>query len=397
MTARLTLALVAMSVATGCTSEPNGSWLPVRSGDLVLGVEVTGMLHSVNSVPIKPPAVDRWNFKISELADEGADVAVGDVVVAFDASELMQEMQGRQNDVASAEAEIQKHQADSALAKRNQALAVAEAEAKLRKARLKVERPSDLAPARELEQAELDRQLAEMELEHARAVQKQAERDAAARLSSLQATLASYQGRLRDVQESIGRMRVTAPVAGTVVYPDDRGGEKKKVGDQVWRLETVLEVAQLGDMIAKGYVDEVDSSRVAEGQPASFRLDAHPDTEIRGVVSRVARVVQRKSESDPSRIVHIEIAVDDDSDVPLRPGMRLRGRVETGRVEDAVLIPVEALFVTDKGPVAYRRNGDDWQQVALEIGKRNSDSVEVVSGLEPGDEVSTTDMSRGEP
>ena len=64
------------------------------------------------------------------------------------------------------------------------------------------------------------------------------------------------------------------------------------------------------------------------------------------------------------------------------------GLVETGRVADAVLVPAEAVFVETDGPVAYRREGDGWERVRLEVGQRSDVAIEVMSGLAPGDEVS---------
>ena len=80
----------------------------------------------------------------------------------------------------------------------------------------------------------------------------------------------------------------------------------------------------------------------------------------------------------------------------MRPGMRFRGTVETGRVEDALLIPVDALFVDASGPVAYRRSGDGFETVKLELGQRNKEYVEIISGLSVGDVVSRSDLGGGE-
>ncbi|HYU16695.1 MAG TPA: HlyD family efflux transporter periplasmic adaptor subunit [Candidatus Acidoferrum sp.] len=384
------------ALAAACAPEQNQAWVPVEKGDLVLGVEVTGDLRAVDSTPIKPPPVgDSWDFKIAEMAPEGAAVRPGDVVVAFDRSELMRQLQQTGNEAEAAAQTLARQKADAAMAMRDQSLAVTEAEAALRKASLKAETPVDLSAVIEVRVAELDRKLAEMDVAHARARRAQGERHDAAAIEQLADNLAYHRSRMRQMEDSIARMSVAAPRAGTVIYPISWRGEKKKVGDAAWRMETVVEVAGLDRMVGDGQIDEVDSSKVRTGQRTTLRLDAHSDTEIVGRIASIARTVQRQSRESPARIVKLEIALDQTGGLALRPGMRFRGRIETGRVKDAVKVPAEAVFVTGRGPVAYRRAGGGWEAVRLETGRRNLTSIEVLSGLAPGDEVSRIDLERG--
>jgi HlyD family secretion protein len=80
--------------------------------------------------------------------------------------------------------------------------------------------------------------------------------------------------------------------------------------------------------------------------------------------------------------------------VPLRPGMRFRGEVETERIAGAVQVPAEAVFVTPEGPVVYRSTGDGLTKVKVTLGKRNATAIEVKSGVAPGDRVSRVDPER---
>ncbi len=76
----------------------------------------------------------------------------------------------------------------------------------------------------------------------------------------------------------------------------------------------------------------------------------------------------------------------------MRPGMRFRGSVEVERVTDALLIPIEAVFQSADGPVAYRRTLLGHETLPLELGRRDDQHVEVLSGLDPADEVSLVDL-----
>ena len=130
-------------------------------------------------------------------------------------------------------------------------------------------------------------------------------------------------------------------------------------------------------MIGNGEVDEIDVARVAVGQTVSVHLDALPDVKVVGTVESIAKAVAPKSQADPSNIVKIKIEIDAGKDVPLRPGMRFRGQVDTERLANVLQVPAEAVFVTPEGPVAYRANGDDIAKVKLTVGKRNASTIEV--------------------
>jgi hypothetical protein len=185
-------------------------------------------------------------------------------------------------------------------------------------------------------------------------------------------------------------MEVKAPRAGTIVYPTGWNGEKHKVGDSVWRMADIMQIVGLGKMIGDGKVDEVDIARVAENMPVSLRLDALPDVQLHGSVKSIAKSVGPKSRNDPSKIVKLKVAIDATT-VPLRPGMRFRGEVETEKVPGVVVVPSECVFVAADGPVAYRDHGGTLERVKLVLGKRSTSAVEVKSGLAPGDQVSRVD------
>ncbi len=388
------LAWLAVAVACGCNGgDLPDDWATVKRGDLVLGVDVTGTLKSKNSALIGPPQIpDVWDFKIARMAPEGAKVEEGDMVLAFDFTELGRELERKQNEADSTRTELEKRRADAAMTKRDDQLAIAEAEGALAKAKLKVEQPGDLVSNIEIEEAKLDLKLAESTLEYQKQRAEGLSRQSRYEISFLADRHDRAATRVRDIQGFMGQMRVRAPRAGTVVYVPDWRDEKKKVGDSVWRMQKVLEIVTLDQMMATGDVDEVDASKIAVGQKITLRLDAHQDIEFHGEIKSIVKTVQPQSYKTPLKVVRIDITLDEVDPERMRPGMRFRGTIETGRVGDVILIPTDALFVNDQGPVAYRRKGDGFEAVPLEIGRRGKEQVEVLSGLEVGDQVSRSDL-----
>jgi hypothetical protein len=387
---RRALLLGILLATTGCTAEDTGrDWVRIQRGELVLGVPVTGELEAVNSDSLGPPLVSGvGEFKIARMAPEGEQIQKGQPALGFDTSELTRKLEQKQNERAAVAAEMGKKRADAAIARRNEELSIAEVEGKLRKAELKAERSGELTGSLELALAKADFELAKKELAHqrarARAVQAHDQRD----LAALRFRESEADARVKEIEAALPLMTVAAPRTGTVIYISNWNNQKKKVGDAVWRGERILKTASLERMSGSGQIDEVDVSKIALDQRVTLRLEAYPDVEYTGVVRSIGRLVEQVSHDNPRRIVRTQFDIDQADPARMRPGMRFRGTAETERISGALLIPLGAIFLTEQGPVAYKRSGVGVEPVALRLGKSNEKVVEVLSGLSEGDEVS---------
>jgi HlyD family secretion protein len=394
----LAYVLVAACGGLACSAgsaEPR--WATVERGVLVVDVDVSGTLRAVDSNPIGPPGVSGvWSYKIAMMAPEGEEVAAGQPILAFDTSELDRRLESKSSERDSAAKQLEMKQSATRVAAQDAQLALATAHAARRKAELKAEAPPDLTAVIELEKARLDLELAVAKVAYLQRKGESARRSEQAEIERWRSQRDRAEGRVAEITAAIAQMTMTSPRAGTVIYETNWQGEKKKVGDGTWRGETVLQVASLAQMEAEGEVDEVDASRVAVGQPVSLRLDAQADVELRGSIREISRTVQRQSPENPLKVARLKIALEPREGARLRPGMRFRGNVETSRVEDVLLVPLEAITATPDGPVAHRRTAaGGTEPVPVTLGRRNAEQVEVTDGLAEGDELDAAPRAPG--
>ena len=377
----------------GRSAVPNVAWAEATRGDLVLTVEVNGALQAVNSAPIGPPQVaDVFDFKISMMAPEGKDVTAGTPVLGFDANELNRKLLEKKAESESAGKRIEKSEKDAEIARKNDELQLAEATSRWRKASLELEVPEELVKSQQLRESRLNFEDAKREMEFLNAKLAASRRTDEVALAALREQKATADRRVREIEAAIEAMSVKAPRAGTVVYATNWRDEKKKVGDSTWRGERILEIPDLAAMKGEGEVDESDAGKIAVGQKVRFRLEAHPDTEFTGKISSIWSTVQRQSFRSPIKVVKLVVAFDATDPRKMRPGMRFRGVIETGRIADAVLVPADTVFPTDAGPVAFRKSLMGFGRRVLTLGARNESSVEVKSGLVPGDRIARRDL-----
>ena len=390
--AAFVLALALSLALEACDAAPadvaGAQSVTVERGTLVLGVEVAGEMKALDSMRISPPPISGvWNYKIAMMAEEGSVAEEGQPVLMLDTTELKQRLDAKQAERDAAATQLQMKVASAKMAREDEGLGLAEAQAELRKAKLKADAPEGITAVLELQKSQLDLELARKKVEFQNAKSKAAARRDNSDVGRWRSKRDRAQQRVEEITRSIEAMNVLAPRQGTVIYTTSWQGEKKNVGDTAWRGEPVMSLASLDQMEGDGEVDEVDVSRVREGQAVSLRLDAQADMEIRGRIIEISPTVRRASPENPLKVARVRIALEPQDAVKLRPGMRFRGTVESERIEGALLLPLEAVMPTPEGPMVFRKDGLSTEELPVRLGRRTATQVEVLGGLEEGDEV----------
>ena len=376
----------------------NGPGLPepvvVGREDLVLSVEIEGELAAVRSAEISPPPSREWHLKISFLAPEGQAVKKGQPVVSFDTQTLDRQLVEARAELEETEGKIERSRVDLRLKSLDLDQRIAQAEADLGKASLKLEVPAELQARNELEKVALDRSGREQDLENYRAERESTLARARSETESLALRRDRARRRVAELQAAIATMTVVAPNDAIVLYRTNWRDEKKKVGDSVGTWETVLSLPDLTEMRGDAMVDEADGAKVSVGQPVTLRLEARPELDIRGKVESIGGTVSRKSWRVPAKVYKLRVTLEKTDPAFMRPAMRFRGEVETGRLAGRLLVPREAVFLRDEGPVVFARRGLGWTEVKVRLGSSNRRQVEVLEGLRDGDRVLPVDPAR---
>jgi HlyD family secretion protein len=365
----------------------------VHREDLALTVQASGELDAVRSSEIGPiPAAEIWNYKISMIAPESRQVRKDEPILGFDTTSLQEDLLKRQDEYDSSVKELEKRNVDLTIQLKDLDLQLAEAESRLRKQELKAEAPDALVEARDLRLARLDFDLARKEVASLRVKIEGTRLSGEADQEALAGKRDRAAARIREIQESIARMTIKAPQDGIVIYNADWQGDKKKVGDTVWRAEKVLKIPDLSEMMGKAEVDEADAGRLAIGQPAVIRLDALPDSEFAGGIRSIGRVVQRKR-NENQKVNPVELSIDRTDPQRMRPGMRFRAEIEIERVSGALVASRDTVFLHESGAVVFKRSGRRFVETPVKIGRRNAKLVEILEGAVEGDLLARRDLS----
>lgn len=170
---------------------------------------------------------------------------------------------------------------------------------------------------------------------------------------------------------------IRAPFSGVVTAVNIEEGEHASANSPVISL---LDNSVFYANIA---VDELDMSQIKLGQAAIVKVDALGGIPLRGTVWQIGMIAQS---SGGITTVPVTIRIED-SAPDLRVGYSASVIIEVERAENVLKVPVEA--VVRQGPrsfVTVIRNGER-MPVEVVTGITDGLEVEIVSGLEPTDEI----------
>jgi len=370
-----------------------GAPVEVKRADLVLSVDVEGELAAVRSKEIGVPPVAEVDFKIAFLAPEGQQVTKGQSVLRLDTEMLERQLAEKRAELQEAQKKVEQKQIELGMKLLDLEQQSAQARADLGRAQLKVDVPAEVQQRIELEKARLDKRGRERDLQNLDAEGRVTQALTGAELASLRQQRDRAAGRVAALEAAIDKMNIRAPQEGIVVYRPNWRDEKKKVGDSVWFGEVVLAIPDLTEMQGDAFVDEADGGPVREGQKVTLRLEARSDFDLTGKVAKIARTVRQRTWRTPLKGYRVEVALEKTDPTFMRPAMRFRGEVETGRVAGVLLVPREVVFLRDSGPVVWARRALGWSQVEVKLGRSNRKQVEVLAGVKEGDRLSPLDLA----
>ena len=243
--------------------------------------------------------------------------------------------------------------------------------------------------ARVAEEAKLELELAELNIE---AKLDQLKSD----VEKAEVEVKRAQDKVNLAKKELAQMTMTASIPGLVVYIEIwKGGTMGKVqeGDSPWPGQGLINLPDLSEMMVETTVSEVDASKVDTGQQVEVTLDAFPDMRYQGVVSKKSTLARKKDYNSRINVFDVEVSIKD-GDERLKPGMSASCTVIIDRIPDVVSAPLEAVFEKEGQTVVYLKNK---KKREVTVGRRNDMAIEIVDGLEGGEEVCLIDPTLEEP
>lgn len=363
----------------------------VRSTVLIDTVKRGGMLRQVRGTGTLVPEDIRVIAASTEGRVErihvqpGAEVGAGTVLIELVNPELQQSVVDIEYQIRAAEADLNNLRAQLESQRMGQQAAAATVHAEYQQA--KIQADTDATLAREGLIPELNVRLSRVRAEELANRYSIEQKRLEGRKRSDEAQIGAQQARVNQLKAQMGLRRTQvgtlSVVAGTSGVLQQMQVE---VGQQVTPGTVLARVVEPRNLKAELRIAETQAKDIALGQQASV------DTRNGVIPGRVVRI-------DPAAeqgTVRVDVALEGDLPPGARPDLSVDGTIELERLENILYVgrPTFGQSNATVGMFKLEPDGQTATRATVRLGRSSVNTIEVVEGLQEGDQVILSDTSQ---
>ncbi len=371
-----------------CSKEENFRVVKVLKGPFYIKVHAIGQLKSTNSTYIGCPTIaELWSYTIVSMVPEGKEVKTGELILTFNAKELMERWRLKKSELDTLSKELEKNRLVEQETDDTMALQLSEMRVQKEKATRKANQPEEFFAMNDVKKLRMELELAVLQEDLAQRKLKNQKTGMKTRIRVMETKIAQLQNEVNELQRGIAKMSVRAPRPGMVVYAADWRGRKKAVGDNCWMGMQVMELPDLKQMEVAAVIPEPQAGKIQTGLVAEIRLDSNPDLVYKGKVKSLGRIFRTKSEEQPAMVFDAVVAVLNPNPEQMRPGMAASVDIIIDSKQNVLQIPEEAIVYHEKGLFVLKKRLTGNTRIPITIGARSSGMVEILEGLKENETI----------
>ncbi len=360
----------------------------VEPRDHTFIIRARGELIASESITIRLPDDVLMSFNIAWMVPEYSEVSQGEVIIRFDDSEVLSSREYSILEVATQDLHLETHSRNSAVARTMIDHEASRVDEEKDIAQNFVEVDPRLFSRNEIIDKLGDLDFLEVQDTYFTWQAETHDQRSDAERHRISASRDASQSKLDKQNSALAVIELTSPADGTFVYARTPWGQKLSRGQRAFAGRPVGMLPLRGKVRARIFVPEVDAIGLEVGLDVVMRLDSDVGREFTARVSTVSPVATPRHREDPQKYFVVEADFDEvDADL-MRVGSNLTAVITTATINDAFLLPQQAVFFEEDASFVYVLDGS--AQVAREVGlgHRSPTLVEVTSGLTSGELVS---------
>lgn len=379
--------LLCALAACSAGSDPAPPALTVQPAPFEIVIPAQGELRAATSTPIQVPNVVMGPQVLTWIAPEGTRVEAGQVVARFDGSQFAVERDKAEIELAKVglnrDAKARELDLELGGVAGNRVLVEREYELAQRFASADVR----IYSRNEILDMLQDQTYLASQNRYYDWKSAQSEQRSGAEIALLDTQAARHQLKRDQNAANLGRLELTAPHAGTLVYARNWWGEPPSAGQSVWPGMKLGELPDPGVLEAKLHVLESEAAGLAVDQPVELRVDAAPQQVFSGRVKSVGQLAAPRERDSPVKYFEFVVALERTDPAVMRVGALVRARVRVAQADAAIAVPNQAVYGDADGHWVYVLQGADSQRRAVRIGRRSGTRTEILDGLAAGERI----------
>lgn len=190
--------------------------------------------------------------------------------------------------------------------------------------------------------------------------------------------------KLQQVEDQLHFAKVVAPRDGTVLTVPVVEGQVIIAAASVNSGTTLMTIADLRKLLVQTHINQVDVARLELSQPVKLRAESLKDLEMEAAITFIAPVA-----TITNNVKGFDVqAMIDKPNPRLRPGMTVNMTVPIARADDALSVPISAVFRGEGNKkIVYVRKGETTEKREVKIGVTNIEHAQILQGVSEGEEI----------
>jgi len=348
-------------------------------------VTAEGTLKAEKVTRVTVPTEVQRAVRLAWLAPEGTIVEDGEVVARFDPSDMEERLRDGTADLSSASLEVEKSKIEGSIKLEGLETDYKVAELELEHSKNFRKADASVFSRQDIIEDQIDEKLAGERKAHAGSAHERQQDLGRTELDLLAIKQRKAQLTIDEARKGLQALEVRAPHAGLLTLVRNWQGEAPQVGSEMWRGQEFAEIPDLTKMEAEVFVLEADAGGLAVGKPATVIVESSPETVHPAVIRRVDTVAKPRFRGSPVQYFGVTLEIERTDPESMKPGQRVRATLLLAELEDAVIVPRQAVEQESGEARVYVREGGEFVPRAVKIGTASMGLMEVTEGLDAGE------------
>ena len=231
-----------------------------------------------------------------------------------------------------------------------------------------------------------------------------------AKIKELEAQIKQTNIELSTAKINLGYTKITAPRDGTVVSVQVEEGQTVNANQTT---PTIVNIADLSHVKMKMQIAEGDITKIKVGTPVEYSILSEPTKKFQTTVSSIdpglttlsdgsygssssSKSSYSSSSSSSSAVYYYAQSIVDNKDGILRIGMTTQNELLIANVKDAIIVPSIGIKKDENGTFVYVLKDGKPVKTAVKTGIKDNLDTQIISGINEGDEIITSQGSSSE-
>ena len=379
----------------------------ILRGDLSIKISATGIVEPNFKVEVKSKASGEV---LSFPFEEGDHVKKGALLLQLDKSDEKRNVAKARTELSSSSAKLKKAETALLLQKtkydsdiKSSQSEIETALANLKESEDKLKRQSELFGKKFVSQESLDRAKTLFKVNQENLIQAQTRLQTAKdsihditmkknEIELVQSEVIRSGIAMAEVEERLDETEIFAPIDGVIIEKLVEEGQIIASGiSNVSGGTAIATIADMSRLFIIADIDETDIGSVKIGHAVRITADAFPNKIFKGKVTRIA---PQGVIDNSITIFKAKIEVQGTGKTLLKPMMSANIDIVTRQIKDTVYVTRAGIRKDEEGEFAVILKNDQPEKVRVKTGIKNPIHVQIISGLNPDDEVILGDWEK---